>query len=113
MQSQFNENSLQVEILAEKATAYFATIRKMEAALATLRNFDALPKVGSSSEHQKHREQLAARAAEKVWFFIIQREALKLPVYEELFSEFDIPDEIRLRMGSNSVPRAWSASIMA
>ena len=102
MQGQFNENSLEVEILAEKATAYFATIRKMETALAALREHDGVPKDQISSQHQKHREQLLAHAAEKAWFFIIQREALKLPIYDELFAEFEIPEEVRRRMGRSA-----------
>ena len=102
MQGQFNEDSLEIEILAEKATAYFATIRKMEAALEALREFDALPHTGLSSERGRQREQLVGDAAERAWFFVIQREAMKLLIYEELFVEFEIPEEVRRCMGTNT-----------
>jgi hypothetical protein len=97
-----NDNPLHAEFLAEKASAYFATIRKMEAALAALKAFDARQTSGNSTrEAVERREELLAIAAEIVWFFIIQREAMRLPYYEELFAEFEIPDEVRARMGPN------------
>lgn len=101
MSDSIDDNPLNAEILAEKASAYFATIRKMEAALTALLSFDAQPTSANATtrERMRHREELLATAAEIVWFFIIQREAMKLPYYEELFVEFEIPDEVRARMG--------------
>lgn len=99
--SDFDDNPLNAEILAEKASAYFATIRKMEAALAALQAFDQTTSASlpTNLTSFRRRDDLLAAAGEIVWFFIIQREALKLPYYEELFAEFEIPDEVRNRMG--------------
>jgi hypothetical protein len=101
--SDFDENPLNAEILAEKATAYFATIKKMEAALAALQAFDHSKTAATPTALTgvRRREELLAEAGEIVWFFIIQREAMKLPYYEELFAEFEIPDEVRNHMGPN------------
>jgi hypothetical protein len=41
----------------------------------------------------RRREEILEEAAESAWFFIIQREALKLPYYDELFADFDIPEK--------------------
>jgi hypothetical protein len=73
----------------------------MEVALRALRDFDRhRSDVASNSDGQnRRREEILAEAAELAWFFIIQREALKLPYYEEIFADFDISDEVKRRMG--------------
>ena len=92
--------------MAEKASAYFATVRRMQAALEALAAKDraATPQSLHDPEHQRIRRELLAEAAEQAWFFIIQREAMRLPFYEELFAEFDISDEVRKNMGPKSSP---------
>ena len=96
-----DDNPLMLEIQAEKAAAYFATIRRMQAAIAALDKFDRnqTRETTTDPEIKCLRDELFAVAAEQVWFFVIQREAMKLPYYEELFGDFDIPDEVRERMG--------------
>ena len=96
-----DDNPLMLEIQAEKAAAYFATIRRMQAAIAALHEFDRSQTTNTAVEPKIkcRRDELFAVAAEQVWFFVIQREAMKLPYYEELFVDFDIPDEVRERMG--------------
>jgi hypothetical protein len=90
-----------LEMQAEKAAAYVATIRRMNAAIAALSKFDRNQTTETSADPKikRQREELLAVAAEQVWFFVIQREAMKLPYYEELFADFDIPNEVRERMG--------------
>ena len=96
-----DDNPLMLEFQAEKAAAYFATIRRMQAALAALDKFDRkqITEASADRETKRLREEIFAVAAEQVWFFVIQREAMKLPYYEELFADFDIPNEVRERMG--------------
>lgn len=96
-----DDNPLLAEILAETASAYFGTIRKMQTALAALSEFDRVSKTNELSGAEKTglRNELLSEAAEKVWFFVVQREAMKLPYYEELFSDFEIPEEVRRNMG--------------
>ena len=101
MDDSANDNPLYVEIMAEKASAYFARVRKMQAALVALAQFDANGAAGDGGR-RKARNELLAEAAEQAWFFVIQREAMKLPYYDELFADFDIPDEVRQRMGPKS-----------
>lgn len=91
------DNPLAAEILAEKASAYFTTIRKMNAAIEALGKFDAVPV--RQRDDEKVRSELLMKAAEQVLFFLIQREAMRLPYYEELFADFEIPDEIRKQLG--------------
>jgi hypothetical protein len=99
--AELDDNPLMAEILAETATAYFGTIRKMQAAIAALAQFDQKQDSNSlpDAERKRRRNELFAEAAEQAWFFIVQRDAMKLSHYEELFADFQIPDEVRKRMG--------------
>lgn len=79
----------------------------MQAALARLSETGT--RSDSNQLGSQDGEELFAEAAEQVWFFMIQREAMKLPYYEEVFKDFDIPDEVRRRMGPkefNCPPRS-------
>ena len=93
-------NPLQVEIMAERASAYFSTTRKLEAALRALAEFDKTCDRGHLAPADQHRRrELFLEAAEQTWVFVIQREAMKLPYYDELFADFGIPEEVRKQMG--------------
>jgi len=83
-----SDNPLEIELLEEKATSYFATVKKMQAAL---REFD---QAGAGQ-----RSELLAEAAERVWFFLVQREAMRLPFYKTIFADFEIPPEVQARIG--------------
>jgi hypothetical protein len=95
------DNPLASELIAESAASYFRTAKKMEASIRVLSDFDrqrtAAP--ADSDEQNPRREEILAEAAELAWFFIIQREALRLPYYDEIFADFDISDEVKRRMG--------------
>lgn len=90
-------NPLAVEIHQEMAAAYFAACRKMVDALDRLQAFDqaALP------EQTTRRSELIAEAAERVYFVIIQREAMKLSPDPAFFEHYGVPDEVRIRLGPN------------
>jgi hypothetical protein len=45
------------------------------------------------------RNELLERAAERVFFVVIQREAMKLSHSETFFEDYGIPDEVRARLG--------------
>jgi hypothetical protein len=45
------------------------------------------------------RSELLEDAAERVYFVVIQREAMKLSCFEEFFQDYEIPDEVRTRLG--------------
>src|SRR5689334_9567167 len=93
-------NPLAVELRQEMAGAYFTECRKMVAALDALKRFDERTEASMLSQEQaSRRAELLAEAAERVFFVAIQREAMKLSGYEELFRGYQIPDEVRARMG--------------
>jgi hypothetical protein len=94
------DNPLAVEILQEAAIAYFAACKKMVDSLEALKTFDRA--VLSSTHHNEQitrRSELLEYAAERVYFVVIQREAMKLLCSEEFFEGYEVPAEVRARLG--------------
>src|SRR5580658_4524185 len=92
------DNPLAVEIRQEMAEAYFAACRKMVASLEALKAFDrAVASSTLDNEQITRRAELLEEARERVFFVVIQREAMKFSCFEEFFKDYEIPDEVRTR----------------
>lgn len=92
------------ELQGEKANALKAAIAALEDALAALRTADAalaapgVPPPGLAAR----RHDLFAEAAERLWWLVVQREAMGL-VHHDIFLEaLAVPRAVRRAMG----PRA-------
>ena len=89
--SALNRASMDVEILAEKASSLGYHGAKVEKALAALAAFsgppDARPAVGRA-------------AAVEVWKFFIQRELCGLRDQREVIRLYGIPQEVLVRLGA-------------
>jgi len=95
------DNPLAVEIQQETAAAYFAACKKMVASLEALKAFDLAPASSTrDSEQITRRSKLLEDAVERVYFVVIQREAMKLSGYEQFFDNYEIPNEVRTRLGT-------------
>jgi hypothetical protein len=89
-----------VEILQESGEAYFAACRKMVDSLEALRVFDgAVTSPVLDAEQIALRSVLLDNAAERVHFVLIQREAMKLTWPETFFEDYEVPAEVRARLG--------------
>ena len=94
------DNPLAVEILQESGEAYFAACRKMVDSLEALRAFDGAVALPVREEEQiARRSELLDNAAERVHFVLIQREAMKLSRSETFFEDYEVPAEVRARLG--------------
>ena len=95
------DNPLAVEIQQEMAAAYFAACRKMVDSLEALKAFDrAVASSTLDNEQITRRSELLEDAGERVYFVVIQREAMKLSGgYEKFFEDYEVPDEVRTRLG--------------
>ncbi len=94
------DNPLAGEIQQEMAAAYFAGCRKMVDALDALKAFDrAVASSALDNQQIRRRSELLDEAGERVYFVVIQREAMKLSCFEEFFQDYEIPDEVRTRLG--------------
>ena len=93
------DNPLAVEIQQEMAAAYFAACRKMVDSLEALKAFDrAVTSSTLDNEQITRRSELLEDAGERVYFVVIQREAMKLSCFEEFFEDYEVPDEVRTRL---------------
>lgn len=94
------DNPLAVEIQQEMAASYFAACKKMVDSLEALKAFDRA--VGSSTPSNAQatqRFELLEAAAERVYFVVIQREAIKLSRSDGFLKDYEVPDEVRVRLG--------------
>ena len=94
------DNPLAIEIQQETAAAYFAACRKMVDSLEALKAYDrAVTPATRDHEPTTRRSVLLDDAVERVYFVVIQREAMKLLRFEEFFEDYGVPAEVRTRLG--------------
>ncbi len=89
-----NVESVQAEIVQEKAASLARMSRKLQEAMARLEEHDA-----ASSGAPAERTRLVAAAGEALWYYVVQREACGLRGMDEVLREFRIPREVYIRMG--------------
>jgi hypothetical protein len=94
------DNPLATEIRQEKAEAYFAACKKMVASLEALKAFERAGGWRTKNEQLLRRTKLLEVAVERVHFVVIQREAMKLSGWERFFEDYEVPAEVRARMGA-------------
>jgi hypothetical protein len=94
------DNPLAVEILQEAGEAYFAACRKMVDSLEAIKTFDSTVASPVLDEEQNAlRSELLDKAAERVHFVLIQRDAMKLSWPETFFEDYEVPEEVKARLG--------------
>ncbi len=81
------------EIAEEKAASLGRAGRRLEAALAALRDLD--PREDSI----ERREELLDEAGEALFFYLVQREACGLRDSAEVLEALNVPRAVQLRMG--------------
>jgi hypothetical protein len=90
--------ALDYEIAQEKAATLGRAGRKLEAALAALRAFDAQPRE-LRADAPRERRTLVAEAGYALWLFVVQRESLGLRDQRQLMRDYGVPGEVQSRMG--------------
>ncbi len=91
--------TLQRQIRAEKAGALARAVEQLEGALGALVCFDAELARGAAAPSAERRRDLLDDARERLWYVVIQREAMGLRRHEVLFEVLRVPPEIRHTMG--------------
>ncbi len=94
-------NPLDYEIAQEKAASLGRAGRRLTAALEVLAAFDAAHTDGPALTDSllAERRCLVAEAGEALWFLIVQREAIGLRRHGALYRFYEVPADVRLRMG--------------
>ena len=91
---------LDYELLEEQAVALGRMGRALEAALAKLRDFDAVhPSAGAPGSAQQARRLLVMEAGHALWMFVVQREACGLRDSRIVMREYNVPGEVQQCMG--------------
>ncbi|HEV2148804.1 MAG TPA: DUF6665 family protein [Longimicrobiaceae bacterium] len=97
-----NLESVQAEIVQEKAAALARMATRLGEALARLEAFGTEPQPGGDAPAERRR--LVAAAGEALWYYVVQREACGMRDVESVLREFRVPREVYLRMGLASIP---------
>jgi hypothetical protein len=82
---------IEKELVAEKASSLARSAAQLEAALAALAEAERSP-VGAPAAAR-------AEAARRLWYLVVQREAIGLRNHEDLFRLYRIPPALRLYAG--------------
>jgi len=90
---------LDTEIIQEQASALGRLGRGLEAALQTLREFDAEHAGSSPDSGTKRRAVLVAEAGYALWLFVVQREVCGLRDSRAVMRDYAVPPEVQVRMG--------------
>ena len=85
---------LEYELVQEQAAALGRMGRALEAALDTLRAFDA-----ADPEDASARRALVRAAGKALWMFVVQREACGLRDSRAVMREYNVPGEVMLYSG--------------
>lgn len=86
--------ALERELVGERAHALGRVAAGMQKALDELRQFDA-----DGLADPAARAELVAIAAERVWFYVVQRESLGWYEHEKALAFYGVPAELVLLMG--------------
>jgi hypothetical protein len=89
---------LDYELSGEGATTLGLAGEKLERALTVLRAFDAAS-AATAVAAPVARAELVAEAAERLWIYIVQREAMGIYQHDKVLELYRVPREIRWRMG--------------
>jgi hypothetical protein len=98
--------SLELEIASEKAAALGRAGERVEEAIAALGAFDA-GAAGQGGHGQgakaasETRDHLVAAAAEAVWAYFVQREAMGFLQHDDAIATYRIPPEVLARIGGS------------
>jgi hypothetical protein len=91
---------LDYEIAQEQAAALGRMGRALEAALARLREFDAVPRADATTPARQARRRLVAEAGHALWMFVVQREACGLRDSRAVMRDYHVPREVQQCMGA-------------
>ena len=98
------ESALDYEIVQEQAAALSRLGHALETALAALSRYDRADRdrdggPAAETSMNPEREQLVRDASDALWCFVVQREACGLRDQVLIFRAYNVPAEVKNRMG--------------
>lgn len=92
-------DAIQRDLQAERAAALARATERLESALAELATADATAAAAPSPAARELRREALRHAGERLWFLVIQREAIGLRRHEDLYETLRVPRDVRAAMG--------------
>jgi hypothetical protein len=93
------QDAIQRDLQAERAGALARATERLESALAELAAADAASAAAPTPAAREVRREALRLAGERLWFVVIQREAIGLRRHEDLYEVLRVPREVRAAMG--------------
>ena len=93
---------VELEIQAERANALAISGERLQLALRDLAQADAAlasAPPAERAERRAERERCRVLASERLWFLMVQREAIGVAQHEAVMRIYEVPYEVRLRAG--------------
>jgi hypothetical protein len=91
---------IEQELAAEKAATLGRAGDRFAAALAALARLDEeIAREGPDAARARKRRDLHAEAAERLWFLIVQREAVGLGHHDGIYQLYRVPPDLRALAG--------------
>ncbi len=87
------------EIQGERAASLARAAERLEAALAELAAAERDHAASPTPARRALRDEALAHAGERLWYVVIQREALGLRRHDVLYEVFQVPAAVRRHMG--------------
>jgi hypothetical protein len=106
-----HQGAMEYEIAQERAAALGRLGRALEVALAALARHDSAagePRQARAPSGTVERARLVQEASYALWCFIIQRETCGLRDERQVVRAYNVPGEVRNRMGAFGAGRAAS-----
>lgn len=93
------QDAIQRDLQAERAGALARATERLESALIELAAAEARGAAAPTPAARELRREALQHAGERLWFLVIQREAVGLCRHEELYEVLRVPGEVRAAMG--------------
>jgi hypothetical protein len=93
------------DLQAERASGLARASERLEAALEAFAAADAAFARRPTEAHRAARLEALAYAGERLWFLVIQREAIGLGRHEVVHETLKVPPAVRAAMGPQPRPR--------
>lgn len=90
---------LEYEVVQERAATLGRLGRRLEEALAALREHDAAQQEPVTASGRAARRQLVLEAGEALWYFVIQRELTGFRDSTQVMRDYRVPKEVQACMG--------------
>jgi hypothetical protein len=87
------------DLWAERASALARATERLEDALRALAEADRALAAAPTAAARELRREALAHAGERLWFLVVQREALGLHRHDPLYEVLRVPGEVRAKMG--------------